>query len=243
LECSFDTLVDVYIELERQRTVQYILFVSTHSIGLRFLSILTFEIHRSTLEELSVRSNLALDQQKALEDISGDGDFEYKYLCKAVVSSQTDKVGSIRISLWFGRRRTCDCASRILTANMSLFFYSFLLFQDKTTIKLFAALAEAGKQEAALDLMNRLHLEKSLEVCSKYADRLGQTRLAEMITTQQRERFSFPEDDDEGGEQEQESSTYDIVHHQTSSPGAKRKGNNRISPDQNVAKRGRVSNA
>ena len=98
--------------------------------------------------------------------------------------------------------------------------------QDKVTIKLFAALAEAGKQEAALELTDRLHLAKSREVCIKYADRLGLTKLADKIN----ERF----------EQDQESDFLENYPGQTasSSPvGGKRKN---VSPDQYVAKRGRV---
>ena len=100
--------------------------------------------------------------------------------------------------------------------------------QDKVTIKLFAALAEAGKQEAALELTDRLHLSKSREVCIKYADRLGQTKLADKIT----ERFDH--------QQDQESDLLGNYPGQTasSSPvGGKRKN---VSPDQYVAKRGRV---
>mmetsp|Transcript_52005 Transcript_52005/g.125459 ORF Transcript_52005/g.125459 Transcript_52005/m.125459 type:complete len:1141 (+) Transcript_52005:91-3513(+) len=125
----------------------------------------------STMEELSVRSNMALAQQEALDDMDN------KLLRKAV---------------------------------------------DKVTIKLFAALAEAGKQEAALELTDRLHLSKSHEVCMKYADRLGQTKLADKIN----ERF---ESDLLGNYPGQTASSSPV--------GGKRKN---VSPDQYVAKRGRV---
>lgn len=91
------------------------------------------------------------------------------------------------------------------------------------TIKLFAALAEAGKQEAALDLTDRLYLSKSREVCIKYADRLGQTKLADKI----KERFD--KESDFIGRTTTTSS---------SSPMAGKRKN--ITPDQNVVKRGRV---
>ena len=42
--------------------------------------------------------------------------------------------------------------------------------QDKVTLKMFAAIVEAGKLERALDLVERLHLEKSFEIAMTIAD-------------------------------------------------------------------------
>lgn len=44
------------------------------------------------------------------------------------------------------------------------------MLQDKVTLKIFAATVEAGKLERALDLVERLHLEKSYELAMAIAD-------------------------------------------------------------------------
>lgn len=70
---------------------------------------------------------------------------------------------------------------------------------DKVTLKLFASMVEAGKLERALDLMERLHLERSFDVAMQIADR--HRKLVDRIE-QVRDR-KFPteeEDDDEEGE-------------------------------------------
>jgi chromosome transmission fidelity protein 4 len=42
--------------------------------------------------------------------------------------------------------------------------------QDKVTLKMFASIVEAGKLERALDLVERLHLEKSYDLAMTIAD-------------------------------------------------------------------------
>ena len=44
-------------------------------------------------------------------------------------------------------------------------------FQDKVTIKLFAAMVDSGKIDNAFELVGRLHSEKSFEIAMRYADR------------------------------------------------------------------------
>ena len=56
----------------------------------------------------------------------------------------------------------------IMEPTQFLFFVK--IFQDKVTLKTFAAIVEAGKLERALDLVERLHLEKSFEIAMTIAD-------------------------------------------------------------------------
>jgi hypothetical protein len=68
--------------------------------------------------------------------------------------------------------------------------------QDKVTLKLFAATVDDGKLEAALELVNRLHLEKSYDLAIRLADR--HDKLADMIEDAKERKFGY----DEGGHSE-----------------------------------------
>jgi chromosome transmission fidelity protein 4 len=95
-------------------------------------------------------------------------------------------------------------------------------------LKLFAATVEAGKLERALDLVDRLHLEKSYDLAITLADR--HDKLADMIEDAKERRFAV--DDNQGDyeedvgyeEEEEESPSFG----QTSAPSYKQ-----ISPDMN----------
>lgn len=69
--------------------------------------------------------------------------------------------------------------------------------QDKVTLKLFAATVDAGKLEAALDLVDRLHLEKSYDLAIRLADR--HDKLADMIEDAKDRKFGIAEGDLGGG--------------------------------------------
>lgn len=61
------------------------------------------------------------------------------------------------------------------------------------TLKLFMSLADAGKVESALDLVDRLHLEKSFEIAITVSDRLNHRNLSDRIVDKKEARF--PADD------------------------------------------------
>ena len=58
---------------------------------------------------------------------------------------------------------------------------------DKVTLKLFATMVEAGKVERALDLVSRLHLEKSFDLAMTIADH--QRTLVDLIQNCKDQRF------------------------------------------------------
>jgi chromosome transmission fidelity protein 4 len=60
---------------------------------------------------------------------------------------------------------------------------------DKVTLKLFMNMADAGKVESALDLVDRLHLEKSFEIAITVADRLNHRNLSDRIVDKKEARF------------------------------------------------------
>ncbi len=57
------------------------------------------------------------------------------------------------------------------------------------TLKLFMNMADAGKVESALDLVDRLHLEKSFEIAITVADRLNHRNLSDRIVDKKEARF------------------------------------------------------
>jgi hypothetical protein len=61
------------------------------------------------------------------------------------------------------------------------------MLQDKVTLKMFAAIVEAGKLERALDLVERLHLEKSFELAMTIAD--NHRKLVDFIEDVKDRRF------------------------------------------------------
>lgn len=109
---------------------------------------------------------------------------------------------------------------------------------------------DAGKLESALDLMGRLHLEKSFDVCIKHSDRLGHTKLADYIVEEKDRKFSPRVDEDEIFEGDEEEGGYDNYNNDgnipdSSSFAAKRQI--KISPDpkhiQKPPKRSRMAQA
>jgi hypothetical protein len=64
--------------------------------------------------------------------------------------------------------------------------------QDKVTLKLFAATIDAEKLERALDLVHRLHLEKSYDLAIRLAD--SHRKLADLIEDAKERRFTPDED-------------------------------------------------
>ena len=63
------------------------------------------------------------------------------------------------------------------------------------TLKLFAAMVDANKLERALDLVDRLHLEKSYDLAIQLADR--QHKLADLIEEARDRRFGADDDEEE----------------------------------------------
>ena len=125
-----------------------------------FLSLHLLHPISSNLEELTLRSAMALDQQKARDD-------------RLVALGEAD----------------ADDAEEDYDASAQVV--------DKVTLKLFTEVAKAGKVERALDVARRLHLERSLDLAVRMADRVGQQRLADRIEDVRAARFPPAADDDE----------------------------------------------
>jgi chromosome transmission fidelity protein 4 len=68
---------------------------------------------------------------------------------------------------------------------------------DKVTLKLLFDILKAGKVERALDLVERLHLEKSFEIAIKASDRLNFLKLSDRIEATRDARFPPEQFDDE----------------------------------------------
>lgn len=64
---------------------------------------------------------------------------------------------------------------------------------DKVTLKLFASLVGTGKLERALDLVNRLHLEKSFDIAMTIAD--SHRKLVDKIEKVKERKFMINDDD------------------------------------------------
>jgi chromosome transmission fidelity protein 4 len=69
---------------------------------------------------------------------------------------------------------------------------------DKVTLKLFASIVEAGKLERALDLVERLHLERSFDLAMTIADR--HRKLVDRIENVKELKFPVDEEDNAGEE-------------------------------------------
>lgn len=69
---------------------------------------------------------------------------------------------------------------------------------DKVTLKLFMATVEAGKLERSLDLVERLHLEKSFEIAITVAERMNYRILSDKIESYMHRRFATDDTDDDG---------------------------------------------
>lgn len=68
---------------------------------------------------------------------------------------------------------------------------------DKVTLKLFMATVEAGKLERALDLVERLHLEKSFDIAITVAERMNYRTLGDKVEHVKHRRFAVEEEDDD----------------------------------------------
>lgn len=75
--------------------------------------------------------------------------------------------------------------------------YSGLCAQvDKVTLKLFMATAEAGKLERSIDLVQRLHLEKSFDIAITVAERMRHDELSDKIEDIKDRRFAIDEEEE-----------------------------------------------
>ena len=115
----------------------------------------------------------------------------------------------------------------LVRSRLTLTLYRFFafLFQDKVTLKMFAAVVEAGKLERALDLVERLHLEKSFEIAMTIAD--SHRKLVDFIEDVKDRRFP-KEDIDYHGDGEDDyriATASDLTQTHSNRP--------RISPDNN----------
>lgn len=79
--------------------------------------------------------------------------------------------------------------------------YSGLCAQvDKVTLKLFMSTAEAGKLERSLDLVQRLHLEKSFDIAITVAERMRHDELSDKIEDIKDRRFAIDEEEEDEDE-------------------------------------------
>jgi chromosome transmission fidelity protein 4 len=111
------------------------------------------------LEEVAVRSNLAVEHKNFLNDFMSN----YGSADTQAMEMEYDEI----------------CAQ-----------------VDKITLKLFFKMIEVSKLEAALDLVNRLHLEQSFEIAMTAADRSNYRKLSDRIFTMREQRFNSNQDDD-----------------------------------------------
>lgn len=122
------------------------------------------------LEEISVRANLALTQKKIINEI-----FPVNADEKDILDEEYDSLCAQVVRIWFVVSCMANWSS---SSNASLYSYQC---QDKVTLKLFMAIATAGKLKMALDLVDRLHLEKSFDIAMTVADRLNHRNLSDRI--------------------------------------------------------------
>ena len=98
--------------------------------------------------------------------------------------------------------------------------------QDKVTLKMFASTVEAGKLERALDLVERLHLEKSYELAMAIAD--SHRKLVDLIEDAKERKFPPDEQED-----------YEDAESPDFTEGT---GRPRISPDSSTARKRPIDN-
>jgi len=76
---------------------------------------------------------------------------------------------------------------------------------DKVTLKLFMTTVEAGKVERSLDLVDRLHLEKSFDIAIRVADQMNHRNLSDRIEDIKDRKFAEPQEEEEAEEDYDES--------------------------------------
>jgi hypothetical protein len=109
--------------------------------------------------------------------------------------------------------------------HSSSILFLFTIYQDKVTLKMFAAIVEAGKLERALDLVERLHLEKSFEIAMTIAD--NHRKLVDFIEDVKDRRF--PPEDLAYNDDDEDADNADFTHDRTQT----HSNRPRISPDNN----------
>ena len=102
---------------------------------------------------------------------------------------------------------------------------------DKVTLRLLFNLMKEEKLENAYDLAQRLHLEASLELASKGADRVGQTRLSDRIHDLREMRFPVGNEPEERQEFDDDEQQYDETPQERASVNSKR-----VSPNTDTAR-------
>lgn len=110
-----------------------------------------------------------------------------------------------------------------------MFSFVVLTLQDKVTLKFFASVVEAGKVERALNLVERLNLEKSFDLALKLAD--NHRKLCDLIEDVKERKFGggagdFADEDD------YEEDRQAFVDHGTMEPKP-----SSISPDENAMRK------
>lgn len=158
------------------------------------------------MEELNVRSIMALTQKRFIQEIEfGDGadDDELLKMTAQVVSSIVYFLTCALDDTW--------------TSHDT--FQSFL--QDKLTLKYFSAMVDANKVERALDLVDRLHLEVSYNLAIQLAGR--HDKLADAIERARDVKFSDEEDPNNEEEDPESPGATTYLDHL--------KGSRQVSPD------------
>jgi hypothetical protein len=74
---------------------------------------------------------------------------------------------------------------------------------DKVTLKLFMTTVETGKLERSLDLVERLHLEKSFEIAITIAERMNHRNLSDKIAEVRDRCFAVYDEYDEAEDDEE----------------------------------------
>lgn len=107
---------------------------------------------------------------------------------------------------------------------------------DKVTLKLFDMTVKAGKLERALDLVTRLHLEKSYEIAMQLADQ--HDKLVDLIEEAKENTFGVPLEDDEGDvyDDHDDYEEEDHMEGRSSPPNSRPRSSQKISPEAGFGK-------
>jgi chromosome transmission fidelity protein 4 len=175
----------------------------------------------NALEELAVRAGIALGQKKVMHDIASEGqvdeDFEREYTALSAQVVRLVVAVSLFLSPWDH-------------SNPRHFLCCFAFPQDKVTLKMFASTVEAGKLERSLDLVERLHLEKSLDLAMTIAD--SHRKLVDLIEDVKDRKFGPPCEQEAG---------YDEPEYTDQHYDGEEDALQRITPDANQARKAKRS--